>query len=145
MTHTSEDRRHTPKREEPETFRARAVTVSLTVNDIQKSIVWYRDIAAFVIDETWEQDGKLLGATLKAGSVQLWLAQDDGGRGVARPKGEGFSLTFTTVMDVDKLASDMQSRGAVLDSAPADMPWGARSFRVRDPDGVKLSFSKDKA
>ena len=143
MSPSSNDIPFTPKREEPATFRARAVTASLTVKDLARSIAWYRDVAAFMVDETWERDGKVVGATLKAGDVELWLAQDDGAKGWDRAKGEGFSLQFTTVMDIDKYAADLTSRGAVLDSGPADMPWGARAFRLRDPDGYKLAFSQD--
>jgi uncharacterized glyoxalase superfamily protein PhnB len=140
----SQDIPFTPQREEPATFRARAVIPSFSVRDLQKSITWYRDIAAFMVQETWERDGKVVGATLKAGDVALWLSQDDGAKGWDRAKGEGVSFQFTTAMDVDKFAADMQGRGAVLESDPADMPWGARVFRVRDPDGFKLAFSKDR-
>jgi uncharacterized glyoxalase superfamily protein PhnB len=140
----SQDIPFTPQREEPATFRARAVIASFTVKDLSKSIAWYRDIAAFMVNEEWERDGKVVGATLQAGDVRLWLSQDDGAKGLDRAKGEGFSLQFTTAMDIDKFAADLKGRGAVLDSEPADMPWGARVFRVRDPDGFKLAFSKDR-
>lgn len=139
----SDDIPFTPAREEPVTFRARAVTASLTVKDLQRSIAWYRDLAAFMVDETWERDGKLAGAALKAGDIELWLAQDDGAKGWDRVKGEGISLQFTTAQDVDKLAADMKSRGAVLDSDPTDMPWGERVFRFRDPDGFRLAIARE--
>ncbi len=131
------------KREEPVTFRARAATISLTVNDLQKSIAWYRDVAAFLVDEEWKRDGKVVGVSLRAGDVELWLAQDDGAKGWDRQKGEGFSVQFTTVQDIDMLARGIKERGGVLESEPTDMPWGARAFRVKDPDGFKLAFSKD--
>jgi uncharacterized glyoxalase superfamily protein PhnB len=143
MSQKSGDIDYVPKREEPLTFRARATTASLTVKDLSKSIAWYRDIAAFLVDETWERDGKVVGATLKAGDIELWLAQDDGAKGWDRAKGEGISLQFTTVQDVDKLARAMKERGATLDSEPTDMPWGARAFRFRDLDGFKLAISRD--
>lgn len=31
--------------------------------------------------------------------------------------------------------------GGALESEPMDMPWGARVFRVLDPDGFKLAIS----
>ena len=133
----------TPKREEPVTFRARVVTPSLTVRDIQKSIVWYRDVAAFMVDETWDRDGTIIGATLKAGEVELWLSQDDGSKGRDRVKGEGFSLTFTTVQDVVLFANDIKSRGGVLEMEPQDMPWGVKMFAIRDPDGFKICFARE--
>lgn len=131
------------RREDPQTVRARACTVSLTVKDLDASLTWYRDIAAFMIDETWERDGKVVGATLKAGSCELWMSQDDGKKGWDRSKGEGVSITFTTSQDIDMLADGMKSRGSTLEMAPTDMPWGARMFTVRDPDGFKISFMKE--
>jgi uncharacterized glyoxalase superfamily protein PhnB len=101
-------------------------------------------IAAFLVDEEWEREGKVVGVSLKAGDIELWLAQDDGAKGWDRAKGEGISLNFNTAQDVDMLATGMKERGGVLDSEPTDMPWGARSSRVRDPDGYKLSISKEK-
>lgn len=143
MTASSGEIPYMPKREEPVTFRARATTPSLTVKDLPRSIAWYRDVAAFLVEETWERDGKVVGATLKAGEIELWLTQDDGAKGWDRAKGEGISLQFTTVQDVDMLAQGMKERGAALEGEPADMPWGARVFRVKDPDGFKLAFSKE--
>ena len=143
MTASSNDIPFTPRREEPLTFRARTLGVSLTVKDLAKSVAWYRDIAAFVVDETWERDGKMVGARLKAGDVAMLLNQDDGAKGWDRVKGEGFSMMLTTTMDIDRYAADIKSRGGVLETEPADMPWGARVFRLKDPDGFKLVISKD--
>lgn len=132
------------RREDPQTFRARACTVSLTVKDLDASLKWYRDIAAFMIDETWDRDGKVVGATLKAGGIEVWMSQDDGKKGWDRVKGEGISVTFTTTQDLDMLAAGMKARGGKLASEPTDMPWGARMFHVVDPDGFKLAFMKEK-
>ena len=140
MPTAPDGREYSVRREDPQTVRARQCTASLTVKDLQKSLAWYRDIAAFMVDETWESEGKILGCTLKAGDVALWLAQDDGAKGWDRAKGEGISLNFTTTQSVDMLAAGMKSRGATLDTEPTDMPWGARMFRFRDPDGFKLAF-----
>jgi uncharacterized glyoxalase superfamily protein PhnB len=78
---------------------------------------------------------------MKAGDVQLSINQDDGARGWDRVKGEGFSLRITTDQNVDEIANRIKELGGALDSEPADMPWGARIFRLRDPDGFKLTIS----
>lgn len=134
----------TPRREEPLTFRARTLGVSLTVKDLATSIAWYRDVAAFVIDRTYERDGTVFAARVKAGDVEMLLTQDDGGKGPDRAKGDGFSMMLTTAMDVDRYAAEIVSRGGVLDSPPADTPWGARVFRLRDPDGFRLVITRNK-
>ncbi len=131
----------TDRRAEPESFRARALSASLTVNDIQKSLAWYRDVLRFTVDRVHERDGKVRAASLKAGAVQILLGQDDGAKGWDRRKGEGSSLRLTTVQDIDRLAAGIKERGGVLESEPADTPWGSRVFRVRDPDGFLLVIS----
>jgi uncharacterized glyoxalase superfamily protein PhnB len=78
---------------------------------------------------------------LKAGDVQISINQDDGAKGWDRVKGEGFSLRITTDQSVDEIAKRIKELGGTLDSEPADMPWGVRMFRLRDPDGFKLAIS----
>jgi uncharacterized glyoxalase superfamily protein PhnB len=129
------------RRAQPESFRGRALSASLTVNDLQKSLAWYRDVAGFTVDQQYEREGKLMGVALKAGDVRILIGQDDGAKGWDRVKGEGFSLMITTVQDVDELAARIKERGGTLESEPTDMPWGARVFRVKDPDGFKLAIS----
>lgn len=129
-------------RSEPQTFRARALSASLTVKDLEQSMKWYVDVVGFFIDRRIERDGTLRAIALKAGDVRLLLNQDDGARGWDRVKGEGFSLTFTTAQNVDDIAERIESHGGKLETAPADMPWGVRMLRLRDPDGYKLSISQ---
>ena len=124
-------------------FRACALAASLTVKDIEKSVAWYRDVVGFAVDQRHEREGKLLAVSLKAGDVRMLLAQDDGAKGWDRVKGEGFSLQFTTDQNVDEIAKRIKDLGGTLDSEPADMPWGVRVFRLRDPDGFKLVISSE--
>jgi lactoylglutathione lyase len=131
-------------RAQPESFRARAVSPSLTVKDIQKSLAFYRDVLGFTVDEQYERDGRLQAVSLKAGGVRILLGLDDGKKGFDRVKGEGFSLQFTTAQNVDELAQRIKERGGTLDTEPMD-GWGARAFRVRDPDGFKLTISSERS
>lgn len=128
-------------RRESEAFRARTLSASLTVKDLQKSLVWYHDVVGFTVHQKHEREGKLRAITLKAGEVRLLIGQDDGAKGWDRVKGEGFSLQITTDQNVDEIAKRIKERGGTLDSEPADMPWGARVFRLRDPDGFRLAIS----
>jgi uncharacterized glyoxalase superfamily protein PhnB len=122
----------------------RSLGASLTVNDLQRSLTWYRDIMGFTVDRQHERDGKLMAISLRAGEVRILITQDDGSRGWDRAKGEGFSLMITTDQNVDEIAARIKEAGAALDSEPADMPWGARMFRLRDPDGFKYVVSADR-
>lgn len=132
------------KRAQPESFRARALSASLTVKDLQKSRAWYRDAVGFIVEREYERNGKVQGVVLKAGAVQLLINQDDGAKGFDRIKGEGFSLQLTTAQNVDEIANRIKAHGGALESEPADMPWGARAFRVKDPDGFKLVISSER-
>jgi lactoylglutathione lyase len=128
-------------RAEPESIRARALSLSLTVKDVKKSLAWYRDVVGFTVDQEMERDGKLRSVRMKAGDVRFLLNQDDGAKGWDRKKGEGFSFQFTTTQDIDALAARVKAKGGKLESEPADMPWGVRMFRLLDPDGYKFSIS----
>jgi lactoylglutathione lyase len=122
------------RRTQPESFRGRELTASLTVNDLQKSLEWYHGVVGFHIDRRHEREGRLVAVSLKAGTVRILLNQDDGAKG-QRVKGQGMSMMITTAQDVDELAARVKERGAPLLTEPADMPWGARMFRLQDPDG----------
>lgn len=128
-------------RSEPQSFRARDLTASLTVRDLETSLAWYRDVLGFVVEKRHERRERLIAVSLKAGRVELLLTQDDGAKGWDRQKGEGISLQFTTLQSVDGFAERVKASGGVLQSEPIDTPWGARVFRVVDPDGFKLVFT----
>lgn len=131
-------------RAQPESLRGRALSASLTVNDLEKSLTWYRDVVGFTVAQTYERDGRLRAVSLKAGVVQILLTQDDGSKGSDRVKGLGFSLRITTAQSIDAIAARIKARGSVLESEPADA-FGARVFRVRDPDGFLLVISSERS
>jgi lactoylglutathione lyase len=125
-------------------FNASALTASITVADLAKSMAWYRDAIGFEVTQQHEREGKLAAVSLQAGDVRILLNQDNGARGWDRVKGEGISIQFTVRGDIDEVASQIKSSGWTLDSEPADMPWGVRMFRLKDPDGFKLVFSTER-
>jgi len=128
-----------------ELFNASMLSVSLTVKDLGKSLTWYTNVLGFTIDRKIERDGKLRAVALKAGNARISINQDDGAKGWTRVKGEGFSLQITTDQNIDEIANRIKKHGGTLDSEPADMPWGARVFRLKDPDGYKLTISSPRA
>lgn len=122
-------------------FLGRTLSASLTVNDLQKSLAWYQDVVGFSVDRKHEREGKLVAVSLRAGDVQILIGQDDGAKGWDRPKGEGFSMRIETDQNIDELADRIKAQGGSLELEPTDMPWGARVFRVKDPDGFKIAIS----
>jgi predicted enzyme related to lactoylglutathione lyase len=125
-------------------LEAQSLGASLTVTDLPRSVAWYRDVLGFTVAREYAPRGPLVAVALRAGTVELLLTQDNGAHGTERVKGQGFSLQFTTTQDIDALAAAIESRGGVLDDPPFDA-FGARAFRLRDPEGFKLVFSSPRA
>lgn len=135
----------------PAKVRAKSATLKMgsaspgfTVNDLEKSLAWYRDVVGFVVEERWEHEGKLTGVSLRAGNVIFMIGQDDWKKGRDRKKGEGSRLYCTTTQDVDVLAKGIVARGGTLEQEPRDQPWGTRDFALTDPDGFKITIGADK-
>ena len=129
------------KRSQQKGFMLSGVAPSFTVDDIEKSVRWYGDVVGFEVADRWEQDGQLMGAEMKAGSVVFMIGQDDWKKGRDRAKGVGFRLYCQTDQDIDRLAEGIKLRGGSLDQEPRDEEWGARAFTVVDPDGFKITIS----
>jgi uncharacterized glyoxalase superfamily protein PhnB len=126
-----------------EGLKMSSASPSLTVNDLDRSVSWYRDVLGFGVEETWKDDGKVVGVSLRAGDVSFMIGQDDWKKGRDRKKGEGFRIFCTTRKNVDEIAKRIKSKGGQLDNEPQDQPWGMRDFSVTDPDGFKITIAKN--
>ena len=117
--------------------------VSITCKDLESSIRFYRDGIGFAVQQTFEREGKVVGAIVAAGDCRFVLNQDDGKLGWDRIKGQGFFLQINVAgaADVDAAAARIQAAGGELLNQPEDRPWGVRMFQFRDPDGFKLGVS----
>ena len=124
----------------------RSASPSFTVNDLEKSLGWYRDVLGFGVEETWKNDdGKVVGVSLKAGDVSFMIGQDDWKKGHERKKGEGFRIYCETRKSVDDLAKRIETKGGRLDQGPTDQPWGVRDITLTDPDGFKITIAANRA
>ena len=145
-TKTASSKKAAPKSPKAAPAKARAnaggLTLSeaspgFTANDLEKSLAFYRDVLGFAVDERWEREGKLMGVSLKAGSVTVMIGQDDWKKGRDRKKGQGFRIYCDTTQDIDILAKGIVARGGTLE------PWGARTIALADPDGFKITIGKE--
>ena len=143
MTDTSEAEVQQDKRnlEKPPTLRLKAISPSITVDDLERSLQWYCEVVGFYLAETFEHDGQIRGAAIKAGRQTLMLSQDDWEKGRDRDKAQGIRLYLQASQDIDEVAAAIKARGGELETEPADMPWGARAFNLVDPDGVHLTIT----
>ena len=123
-------------------LKAKNITPSFTVDDLQESITFYEGLG-FAVDERWEDNGVLQGVMLRAGDYMLGLSQDDWKKGRDRQKGIGMRVHIGTTQNVDELAARAKATGVKLDTEPYNTPWNSRAFDVTDPSGFKLSVSTE--
>lgn len=120
------------------TMAAKSVMPSLTVDNLQQSLDFFSTLG-FELEDKWEQDGKLLGAMVKAGDVHLGLNQDDGKKG-SRVKGAGMRLYIEARDDINALAARVKAAGVELAKEPFDTEWGTRAFELVEPTGFQLTI-----
>ena len=49
---------------------------------------------------------------------------------------------YIVVDDVDRVHANLKERGVTFEDAPADMPWGHRVARLRDPEGRSITLAQ---
>jgi catechol 2,3-dioxygenase-like lactoylglutathione lyase family enzyme len=130
-----------PKRQQPESLRLRSITPSFTVNDVERSLAWYRDGLGFFVGERWEEGGRLQGVMLKAGTCEFGLSQDDFTKGRDRAKGVGFRLWCNTTQDVDAIAARLRAFGGAIIEEPGER-YDTYGFTAQDPDGFKITITR---
>jgi predicted lactoylglutathione lyase len=131
------------RRQQPESLRLRSITPVFTVNDLQRSLAFYRDGLGFFVSERWEEGGQLLGVMLKAGACHLGLSQDDFSKGRDRAKGIAFRISCDTFQDVDAIAERLRTVGGTIIDEPGER-WESYNFTAQDPDGFKITIEKAK-
>jgi len=124
------------------TLQVRSLTPTLTVNDLKRSVQFYRDGLGFSVSEEHKEEGVLRGVMIQAGGATLGLSQDDFAKGRDRVKGVGMRLYLETDQDIEALARQAKASGIVLDDGPGPLPWGPVGITVTDPDGFRLTISK---
>jgi catechol 2,3-dioxygenase-like lactoylglutathione lyase family enzyme len=135
-------RQHT-ERKQPESLRLRSMMPVYTVNDIERSVAWYRDGLGFHVAERWEDGGKLRGVMLKGGACEFGLSQDDFSKGKDRQKGVGSRIFCDTTGDVDAIAARLRKFGGIIVEGPGNK-WDRYSFTAEDPDGFKITIGQFK-
>jgi uncharacterized glyoxalase superfamily protein PhnB len=123
-------------------LKAKTISPSLTVNDLQKSIAFFEGLG-FGVEERWEEQGTLRGVTMLAGDARINVSQDDWKKGRDRQKGLGMRIFVSTTQDIDQVAADAKKAGIALDSEPHDTPWGSRAFEATEPSGFRLTISTE--
>ncbi len=108
------------------------------VEDLAKTKAFYAQKAGFEVKLDMPN---YLQVAYEKGPELCFMTPDGFPDGRARPKfaGEGVIVSIPTTNADDKHAA-LGKQGVELLNAPADKPWGWRSFLARDPNGVVLDF-----
>jgi len=114
----------------------RISAVTLSVNDIPRSLSFYRTLGFEVEFESPDF------VTLLAGASRINLALSSGSSGKSgNGNHAGWGRFILYVPDVDAWYRHITGQGIATDTTPRDALWNERYFHVSDPDGHQLSFA----
>jgi PhnB protein len=125
----------------------RTATPYLTLNDAARALEFYK--RAFGAQEIMRMDapnGKIAHAEIKIGDSMIMLGDEMPGSGAQSPQSLGGTTggVLLYVEDVDKVFKQAVAAGAKAESQPADMFWGDRYGRLKDPFGHSWSVATHK-
>ncbi len=129
----------------PEGFHS--VTPYLTVNDAARALDFYK--RAFGAQEVMRMDGpggKIGHAEIKIGDSKLMIADEMPGMGARSPQSLGGTTSgvMLYVENADTVFNQAVSAGAQVEAPLADMFWGDRYGRLKDPFGHSWSIATHK-
>lgn len=121
----------------------RSIVVELFVSDVERSIAFYEALG-FRVVKRWrdwlilERDGVKL--TLQGDSHAVagphYFTPHIG----RQPRGTGVEIVVQ-VDDVDAIFAEAQAAGLEVVKPIQDRDWGARDFRIADPDGYFIRLT----
>jgi len=110
----------------------------LAVQDIQRSIAFYRDQLGFAMKSQAESEGKVFWCSMERDGVTIMLEEGADEDGPPEGRGRGVSFYFLCE-DADAIHAELTSRGLKL-SPPAVAYYGMKQLVVPEPDGYYLCF-----
>ena len=119
----------------------------LSVRDVAASIAFYTDLLGFTPEGTLlpGTDGKPVFAGVKHGQSVVWLDHieyDELPPNTRLGVGELY-IALDDHADIDGLYERVKAAGVPILSELQDQFWGDRRFVAQDPDGYRLSVSKN--
>lgn len=121
----------------------RELRVSLTIEEYDEALRFYRDGLGLEVEESWDRpDGS--GAILPAGRASLELLSTTMAETIDRVEvGKRVSGEVRLALEVEDSAAMGQrlaNAGAEPVGGPVETPWGDTNVRVRTPDGMQLTL-----
>jgi catechol 2,3-dioxygenase-like lactoylglutathione lyase family enzyme len=104
----------------------------LPVDDLQKSLAFYRDRLGFAVAFEWDPI-----AGVQRGSILVHLVPH---ADATSPRPRSFRVE---TRGVDALYAELAAQGVVDAAEPLETkPWGMRQFGVIDPSGNRITFAE---
>lgn len=121
------------------TPRITAIAPQFLVDDLDRSIAYYRDRLGFELDFIYE--GFYASVSRDGFAIHLKCAPKTGADRSHREDNEHLDA-FIAVTGVRELFGEFQTRGASVIKPLEEQPWNCIDFYVEDPDGHILCFSE---
>lgn len=109
----------------------------LAVQDLERSVTFYRDRLGFEVDFTVEG-----WCFLSRGSCRLMIGHCPD-TPPASTLGDHSYFAYVQVTDIDDLHQEFSQRGLTPLPMPETKPWGMREMMVVTPDGHRMMFGED--
>jgi PhnB protein len=127
-----------------------SITPYLTVRDATRAIEFYKQAFGATLKGGGVMkgpDGKVMHAELVIGDSVIMLADENPAFGSVSPQAIGGSATglHIYVEDVDSAFDRAVKAGAITEMPVADMFWGDRYGKLKDPFGHKWSIATHKS
>lgn len=106
----------------------------IACTDVSQTLVFFEEKLGFSREWTWGEPPTDAGVVRDEARVYLFSNP-----GLAA-KSIDSEITFV-VEAVDDLYAEHQSRGAPIEMAITNEPWGSREYHVRELNGYRLRFS----
>lgn len=114
----------------------------LNVEDVERSIAFYRDVAGMRVEEDFEANGRTSWARLGNGAASLMVNRGTVAAAAEPRRARGADadlVLYCSVPDARMLHGELRDRG-YHPSDVALQAYGVYEFLLRDPDGYALAF-----
>ena len=113
----------------------------LSVQDIERSVQFYRDQLGFALVGRADAQGKMFWCRLERGGASIMLQQAEDEDGPAEGRGRGVAFYFVCD-DADAIYAELSSCGLQLDP-PKVAYYGMKQLFVPEPDGYCICFESE--
>lgn len=119
----------------------KSLTPLLNVQDIARSLAFWRDLLGFEVVSTYDFEGRPAWARLRKGQVEVMLngRGGDPGHRLSRERYTDAVLCFGAD-DVHALVRELRAKGLQVED-PEAQEYGLEEIILRDPDGYDLAIS----